>query len=130
MQSHKQESQVDSSIYDYFIPTFSQRLRCAAVPGIISALIYVLFFTDTYVALVGDLLLMLITGHAYYRIDSERIYSLVHLTNAICWFLIGALPFLVTKRTMLSILLWVGFGIGIVICGFLIIIVAASLMQY
>jgi hypothetical protein len=41
---------------------------------------------------------------------------------------LGAIPFFIAKRAMSGILLWAGIGIGLVLCGFLIIAVAVSPM--
>ncbi len=87
-------------------------------------LIYLLFFSQSYAPIIGDLLLNLILGSAYYRFNqNHNIYTLVlHFVNAIIWFLLGAVPFLLFKQIWLSVVLWLGIIIGVVSCGFLIML--------
>lgn len=108
------------------VSRFSDRLLLALIAGFASLLLYVLIFSNSYAAIVGDVLLLQIMGDAYYHLDSERISVIVHTINAISWFLCGAIPFLAFKQWWLNIGCWAAVPIGLFACGFLMIIVAVS----
>ena len=109
--------------------SFGIRLLRAVIAGIVSALLYLLFFRDSYAAVIGDVLLSAIIGYEkYHQLGYQQTYTLVYLINAILWFLMGALPFLVVKRISSGIWLLIASIIGLVLCGCLIIIVAVSPM--
>jgi hypothetical protein len=106
----------------------SKRLIRAAIAGTVAAILYLLIFSKSYAAVVGDIILLSIKGDAYYQLGHEQIKILVHSINTILWFLLGGVPFLIVKRITSGFLLLLGIVIGLVLCGFLIIIVAVSPM--
>jgi hypothetical protein len=113
--------------------SFGVRFLRAAIAGIVSALLYLLFFRESYASVVGDVLLSVIVGQEKYHqlnyeLSYEQFHTLVYSINTIVWFLVGALPFLVVKRISSGIWLLIASIIGLVLCGCLIIIVAVSPM--
>jgi uncharacterized Tic20 family protein len=108
--------------------SFRVRSFRAAIAGTVATILYLLIFRKSYAAVVGDTILWAIKGDEYYLLGYKQIDTLVHSINAILWLLMGAIPFLILKRTTSGILLLIGITFGLVLCGCLIIIVAVSPM--